>query len=102
MADEQSWAQWAIGSLGTLWAGTAIHQYALGRSRAIILHKRVDKVEADFVRKDTLVEAIERFTQIQKEGREDHQRMSRRLEEVARDVHIMMGEIRARFSEKET
>lgn len=94
-ADEQSWVQWAVGSLGALWAGSSLHLYVLGSTRSKAVHARIDEavrhVEENYVRKDVLAESIRGFSAVQAQATEDHRIMAERIEDIARDLHILMG-----------
>lgn len=105
---DQTWIQAAIGGLGTLFTFVSGHLYVLNSST----HKRIDgladKVDEKYVRKDTLAAALNAMTDTfagtvkvvtdsQKQARTDHQAMAERLDDMARDLNILMGKFDQRF-----
>lgn len=97
--EDQGWTQVVIAGLATAASGVATHLYTLVNKRSAALHKRIDEVEGEHVKKDMLAVSLGSLEAVQRQAREDHRIMAEKVDDIARDLNILIGKFDARFSD---
>lgn len=94
-AEDQTWVQFVIGGVVTVFAGISTHLYSISSSRAKALYAKIEEehehVEREYVRKDVLAEVIRAANETARRQEAAQGIMSEQINDIARSLHVLMG-----------
>lgn len=93
--DDQTWVQFALAGVVTMFGAVSTHLYTIGSSRSKAVFKKIeeehDHVEREYVRKDVLAEVIRSANETARRQEAAQAIMSEQITDIARSLHVLMG-----------